>query len=655
MIGKPGAVALLLITAAASGGTAHAAAEQARRIPHRDAAPIVRSVLERPFAFCHDRRIPLTEGDLRWRDLLQSKEAQARCPDLLEAWKRGATATEPNHQGPSEIPLPAAGPFLQTFVWIGLGLLVALFLARLFSQGVAFRRSGSPAERPPVPGATVSEAATASMADVETDVERLLSRARSEAAAGQFQRAIADAYAALLRSLAGAGAVQIEADRTNGDHVREVGRRFPALRSPVEATFAAVEEVQFGGAPADEGRFRRIYDGVVGLIARRLAQPLAILLLCGFGSALTGCAFQRVERDQAPSGHAAVLAFLQQYGFEARERLSALTSTDDPTGQLVVLPGATVDEAGWTAIEQWVDDGGTLFVAGGDRELPDWIGVAIEPARSSSSGRLTAAPEQAARFERVRAVVPPGPHLRPLPAGGGSEHELAEPPRPLLLRAATLYAVEQAHGEGRVVVLADDSLFANAALLVEDDAGLLADLLREGGRTVELAGELTGAGSPNPLTSVRRGRLAPAMLQLALLVLLFFACKGTHFGRPVDRIETHRRAFSEHVRALGLQYARAHASRRAFELYGGYGIERLRERLRLGRGKGLHAVAEGVAARGGRPIGEVMRLLVDAHPGAPGQTSGGSAAEDLASMRQIATLLTEIGGAGERSRARAEG
>src|SRR4029077_11510387 len=97
------------------------------------------------------------------------------------------------------------------------------------------------------------------------------------------------------------------------------------------------------------------------------------------------------------------------------------------------------------------------------------------------------------------------------------------------------YAVERSYeGGGRSIVLADDRLLTNASLLVGDNARLLVELLRPGGQKLEIAGELTGLVSQNPVTSVQRSRLAPALLQLSLLILLFFVFQGAHFGRPVD-------------------------------------------------------------------------------------------------------------------------
>jgi hypothetical protein len=109
-------------------------------------------------------------------------------------------------------------------------------------------------------------------------------------------------------------------------------------------------------------------------------------------------------------------------------------------------------------------------------------------------------------------------------------------------------------------------------------------------------------------------------------------------------------------------YGRTRAGRHALEVYGSYALERMRERLNLVGGKGMLAVAEEVAARAGRPLGDVMRVLVEAHPSTPRTGTirdpvremamqEATSAKDLAMLRDLSTLLTLTGGAGERIRA----
>ena len=85
----------------------------------------------------------------------------------------------------------------------------------------------------------------------------------------------------------------------------------------------------------------------------------------------------------------------------------------------------------------------------------------------------------------------------------------------------------------------------------------------------------------------------------------------------------------------------------------------MRERLNLVGGKGMLAVAEEVATRTGQPLGEVMRVLVESRP--PHQREPdpvrevamqqATCAKDLATLRDLAKLLSQTGGAGDRIRA----
>jgi hypothetical protein len=452
----------------------------------------------------------------------------------------------------------------------------------------------------------------------------------------------------------------------------------------MQAVVSNVEQVQFGGEPPTEGRFRSVMLDVVGLLNERLAALFPFIAAGLLAGLFAGCSFNRDSWDHSPSGRAGVVDLLQRYGFSPHERLASLSKIDKAASSLLLLPDASVSEADWLAIASWAGEGGTVVVAGGERKLPDWIGANIAPAAddapkskppksppsaSASPGPLAVPADQTDRLPGGLNAVVPGERRVQIAARvaqpqaqeyseTGDEDEA--PALALLVRGRIPYAVERVYeGGGRAIVLADDRLVTNASLLVGDNARLLVEILRPGGATLEIAGELTGLVSQDPVTSVKRGRLAPAMLQLLLLLLLTFVHKGAHFGRPVDPIAKSRRAFSEHARAIGLQYGRRRAGRHALETYGSYALERLRERLNLSGGKGLLAVAEEVATRTGRPLGDVMRVLVESRP--PNRremdperdalVQETNAAKDLATLRDIATLLSTTGGAGERIRA----
>jgi hypothetical protein len=675
----------------------------------RDAAPLVEAVYERGFPYCKDVSYPMTVEEIAWCDLLprgaKGAEAKAdpRCPAFAALCAKGPTAELMGRQR-FRRSFSVQGPVIPSaIVWILLGVGIVFVLYRLLGQSLSLGAAPDEKRPAPVPGddATAREAAR----QVETDVERLLARARAAAATGDFERGVADAYAALLRKLEGAGLVRVEAGRTNGDHLRGVARKLPEAEAEMRPLVRVVERAQFGGVATDESGFRFVLDGVVRLLAGKLAAVLPVLWTLGaLGAlgALAACGLDREDWEDSPSGQAGVLDLLKKYGFEAHERLAPLAKLGqgpNVTDLVVLMPEVEVGKDDWPKLEAWVGGGGTLIVAGAFRELPAWLPVKVSSKAAHVSAPLTVPTRLSPWFTGKTAFVPPGPSLEitrtaeppltsgaPDPAAQDDDEQddekdddateaKAEPPPPglwpLLERAGHPYAAEGFHGDGRVVVLADERLFTNAALLVPDDAALLTDLLRRDGQRLEIADDLTGLVSPNPLASVSRGRLAPALAQLALLVVLFFFYRGAHFGRPRDPVLSRRRAFAEHARAVGVQYARGRAARHALTLYGSYALDRLRERLHLAGGKGLGAVAEAVATRTGRPMGEVMRVLVEARPDAeppaptgPGVSSSRSAraaavaaatAADLATLREIATLLSQTGGAGERSRVQGQG
>ena len=115
-----------------------------------------------------------------------------------------------------------------------LALVVAFVVYAIGKQALA-QRAPDKDEAVEIATAAPEDPAAAIARQIETDVQRLLERARAAAAAGDTSAAVDDAYAALLRKLEGAGVITVESHRTNGDHVRDVGRQAPALRPRMQA------------------------------------------------------------------------------------------------------------------------------------------------------------------------------------------------------------------------------------------------------------------------------------------------------------------------------------------------------------------------------------------------------------------------------------
>jgi len=83
--------------------------------------------------------------------------------------------------------------------------------------------------------------------------------------------------------------------------------------------------------------------------------------------------------------------------------------------------------------------------------------------------------------------------------------------------------------------------------------------------------------------------------------------------------------------------------------YAAWTVERLRERIRLPRERGLGDLAAAVAVRTDRPLGEVARALFaarqDADDASAKEARGRAAEEEqLATLRLLRQLLSEISG-----------
>jgi len=589
------------------------------------------------FRFCHDPGYPLTPSEKRWCDLGAGSNSHA-CPALREVCKHDASATQIETREFS-INLPELNLPWRLLLWTLLALALVVLLIALIRH---FLDQGPRDDIVVTQTAPVDDAAALALArQIETDVQRLLERARAAAVVGDFRAAMDAAYAALLRRLEGANVVRVQPDQTNGDYLRAMARAQPSLAPRMADVVDSVERAQFGKQTVSREAFDKVWSGVVGLLAERIGTVVSLLLLC-----LVGCAQPRADWDYSPSGRAAVTDFLGRRGFKVHERLLSLAKiSESETDQLVVLPDANLDATEWAAIKRWVSaDEGALVIAGGRRALPEWIGMRIltaPAAPGAQSPALALSDSERKRWGNLRALLP---ETNRLESKAGADTLLVAGQRP--------YAAERWLGEdggaGRVLVLADDFLLRNASLLVADNAAVLDALLRDGGTSIELAGDLTGLVSSNPVQSVQRGRLGPALLQLAALLLVFFVAKGARFGRPIATVRVHRREFVEHVRALGLHYARARADRHVLGLLGGYAVERLRERCGLRADRSLSGLADALATRTGRPVGAVMRLLLEARDAGKGVV-GESGTRDLETAAQLCQLLEETGGTGGRT------
>jgi hypothetical protein len=579
------------------------------------AAPIL---ADDAYRFCHEPNYRLTQSEHRWCPVVAEQDESTDCPALPEACRAEPVEEEElswlprsgSGDGRREPEKPPPEPFkleipnlgvLGKIAFVVLLAIGAVLVGKALRDHLSRARERERDDDEPAPEQPVAAAAPA-LGPVETDVARLLARARAAAARGDFEAALEDAYAALLRRLDGDGLIAIHPSSTNGDYLRTLRAR-PDLRPAVAEIFRDVERVQFGAAPATPGLFQAVFERVVP-IATRAAGVLALALALGAGlSCGGGAAPPRTEatRDTSPSGTRAVIALLEQEGVDARARRKPLTSLEGEERTLVLLRGVTLDDDEWKSVLEWVREGHTLIVAG-PVFLPEEVGVDVVRARGESGLWLTPAGDYEDSLGALDLASPED----------GAVTLKSDAASPLLFRDEEVYAARARLDEGTVLVFGDGRLFTNIALAQADDARFLAELFRLFPGDVELCDLWTGAGASTPMEAVANAKLTPLVLQLLAALALYVLWKGRSFGVPRDPASASRRAFADHVRALGAAYSRARASQHVAGLYAAWAIERLRDRMHGGQKRGLVALAEAVARRTGRPEPEVMRVLVEA-------------------------------------------
>ncbi|MBW2456899.1 MAG: DUF4129 domain-containing protein [Deltaproteobacteria bacterium] len=598
------------------------------------------------YRFCHDDDYRLDEWEHQWCTLVG--ERNEACPGLPGACKRpprpagrvsfsedgtcdkpgegeGASGTPAGRSGPGEgrrgdragdtgdgkRPPPPSEPPPRRTVQIpnamsGLAqvvffLLIAAGLGLLVWVIVRSRLTGrdDPDGEELIADEPAGEPTRQDARVVETDVARLLRRAREAAGRGDYEQAIADAYAAALRKLEGEGLLDLHSSHTNADHLRALGDR-PELAGELRTIVGDVERVQFGATAASASLFESLLARVLPLTARPALVFILALVATLLGSSRASAA-DLAGSFTSPSGAGAVVELLRRNEVDASFRLDELGSISEDVDVLVLLSEAGLEDGNWAPLIEWVSDGGTLVLAG---VLPDDERLAIRHVFDSST---TTTLNGAWRFESLLAglnvQVPPGAALR-VDAGGLEA-------LPMLVReegSEPLYALQGDLGQGEIIALADDHLFTNIALAVGDNGEAVVRILKGRG-TVELATSWTGAAASSPFEAVHRARLTPLIAQLLVLLTLLFLWKGIAFGKLRDPRDTTRRRFADHVRAVGLQYTRARASAHALSAYSRWALERLRERVPQGRQSDLDELADKLAVRTGWAVDEISNLL----------------------------------------------
>lgn len=589
---------------------------------------------EQRFRFCHEDGYRLWPHEkAAYCD--QVEALAARCPELRRACERPAWGTVEEESWDFDFGwmvdwIPAAGEILRILFWlvlaVGVGLLLRALVRNLTDEmrrrrrrtELAFTLEEAPIEEAP--------------STAETDVQRLLHRAREEAARGDLAAGVGSAYAAALRTLERRSLLELHRSRTNGDYLRQLGAH-PEERDRLRRIVREVETVQFGRGVVDQSRFDRVLQQVLALVS----QAACWCLLVASPFFLTACDSTTIPEAPfaatGPDGHALLESLLQRHTASAQRRYRRLTGSLAEVSTFVALSPNLRDEE-WDHLMEWVANGGILLAARVPPPLASRLGLSTEDV-STEDGPPQREP---ATIPCSAPLVAPGYDLVQSHA-----HAFADLPNttPFVACGGAPFLAGMDYGDGIIYALADDVWLRNVNLGAADNASYLVHLTTSPDSRVELIGPWTGSGTHHPFQSIHNAGLSPWLLHLLLLALAYGLSRGVRFRTPVEPEREHRRAFVEHAEALADQYARSRASGHALEQYGRWALERIRERVPV-RDRDLHSLAHAVARRtGGEPL-TILKILVEAQ--SAGQIQG-APEEHLAIMESLSRILRDVGGA----------
>lgn len=243
----------------------------------------------------------------------------------------------------------------------------------------------------------------------------------------------------------------------------------------------------------------------------------------------------------APEGMAALAQLLADRGHPVRRLRAGLADIDlDPAATLVLAGSIAVTPPEGEAVARFVEAGGRLVVAADApspllRRLAGTERWSTEPARRATP--LVPVPE----VDGVTTVT----------SGGFGSWSDPGASLPVLAAGGATLATVRAAGRGRVVAVADPSVWQNRLLGHADNAAFALAAVGERGRPVEFAEAHHGYGrSRGPGVVPWRWRWAAGVALVAASVAVW--SRGRRFGPPEDaerELPPARRAYVDAVAA----------------------------------------------------------------------------------------------------------
>jgi hypothetical protein len=605
--------------------------------PTRAQADVDAAIHDGDYAFCRAPRLPLS---FQARQLCPHAADIPACAGFLaECTKATAPPSSPSSSSWSWWPkgslsIPAfVGTAAEVLIWLLVAALVVAILIPIVRAIARIRRSNDPGKKDKdgKAGPAQKTDEPISVLPMMTDEEVLLARGDELARAGHYGAALQHYLAASLRALDKRGAVRITRDRTNGEYVRGCGdaNAKPALRDIVRE----VDRVQFGGENPTPDAVMHAAQRAVAIVRAAPVMLLALVLMlstgCG-GGAGGSAAVPRAGDD--PAGGEVFRDVLRRQGVNIAPLETSLASLPLPkAGErapavVVDLARTALDDDTRDHLVEWVDEGGVLVLVGSPYAWPKAFGAAA--AQSTAPYKLTvrrllARSSAAAEGDDDDDAAPEGTIYaktteRGVLAEGTAVGFSGTTERVASFDDGLTYAAVLAHGKGFVLGIASNELMQNAPLARPGNAAAMVSILSNADRLdVRIADPEDGVAPPStPIGALLRAGLGTGLAHALLATLALFFAVGLRLARPKPAMPTRRRAFAEHVEAVGALYARTRNAPHALAAYARFADDRLRARMP----RGTADVAAFLASRASMPLDVCQRLwarAVQAKAGAP--------------------------------------
>lgn len=281
-----------------------------------------------------------------------------------------------------------------------------------------------------------------------------------------------------------------------------------------------------------------------------------------------------------------------------RRPLAALLSSL-PTNEVLCILGPERHPTGeeWSAIIDWVRDGGSLLYAAQGKKPLDilWSNLKYEP-----------------KPEQNDALEPKTSLLQSQRLAWWTDGKLEGSQGVTLVEYdGTRQAVAVHYGRGKVVIVATPLPFSNQLLTFGDNSVLAMRLLESAGppEFVTFDESLNSSGTAKVVGILFDPLLRPVTIQILLVTILFGWWHNRRFGPLTPNAVSPRQNIVEHTDMVGNLYWKSQDGHAVLKAY----LRQLTQMLRLKTFKGNEdRVLEPIARRSGRPISSLRKDLQQA-------------------------------------------